>query len=159
MKLSRNLRSLAPLAVGLCALGMTVPASAQSAYYDPVRDVMVPVIERPSSPYGRSVQPAIPEPARPYRNTFQLVVRDGHLVTGPSAISVDHGSDVVLMIESQVPDVFQVEGYGLNVNLPAGQTVVLNFTAEAPGRFQYGLARSGRPLGVLEVGPPAPAGG
>ncbi len=135
------------LLAALCA----GPALAQSAYYDPVRDVMVPRVVPAPSPYDSHQQPA--DNYRAY-NSFHLQIGNGGLTGGPSTISVDHGSEVMMTVESRYDTALQIEGYDLKVNVPAGQQVVLKFTAEQPGRFDYRLAGSNRVLGVLEVGPP-----
>ena len=157
---SRNWRTLS-LAGAVAAAMSAAPAMAQSSYYDPVRDVMVPRVQSHQSPYqnpqqgqqvirvdptGNAYAPSLP-------STYALLIRNGQLVSGPNSITVEHGADVVMTIESQYDDSLRVDGYGLMVPLPAGQPVVLKFTAEQPGRFPYSLARSGQTLGVIEVGP------
>ncbi len=124
---------------------------AQGAYYDPVRDVMVPRVVPAPSPYDDNHEPTV---SYQTHNSFHLQIGNGGLVGGPSAISVDHGSEVLMTLESRYDTALQIEGYDLRVNVPAGQQVVLKFTAEQPGRFAYRLAGSNRSLGVLEVGPP-----
>lgn len=127
-------------------------AASEEPYYDPVQDVIVTPV-RSHSPY------LAPPLGRDPIQTFDLVVRGGQLIDGPSSITVDHGTLVSFVIDSDVADSLRLDGYDLGVQLIAGQPVLLKFTAEQPGRFTYRLARSGRAIGVMEVGPPRPKAG
>lgn len=141
----------APTAFALILLAAS-PSTllAQSSYYDPVRDVMVPVIDPPQSPYAQPSAASEPAPRQ-----YNLLIRNGWLTTGPTQISVDHGAEVLISAKSNVADLLMIDGYDIKLRLVAGQPVLLRFTAEAPGRFDYRLASSGRVIGVIEVGPPA----
>ena len=121
---------------------------ASQPYYDPARDVMVTPTQTISA-YPASI------PMTDV-NTFEFVVRRGQLAGGPASIVVDHGSEVTFVVDSDLADALRVDGYNLSVPLIAGQPVLVKFTAEQPGRFVYRLGRTGRELGVLEVGPPKP---
>ncbi len=147
IRMSRTRHPL--LAAGLIAAFAAAPLMAQSAYYDPVQDVMVPS-SVPSNDHLR------PNSVAPRASTYELVIRNGQLTHGPQAIVVDHGQDVLLAIDSEQGGALHIEGYDLNVALPAGQAVVLKFTAEQPGSFRFRLAGRAEPLGVLEVGPASP---
>ncbi|THD03275.1 hypothetical protein B1810_11975 [Panacagrimonas perspica] len=130
-----------------------VAASSAQPYYDRSRDVMVTPSQSGTVPYvGSSTRQA--GNAAP-ASTFELVVRNGRLVDGPAAIVVDHGSQVTMVVDSDSPEALRVDGYNLVAPVTAGQPLLLTFVAEQPGRFAYRLG-SGREIGVLEVGPPAP---
>ena len=123
-------------------------------YYDPVRDVMVTPSVSGAVPYTGSSLPAAPEaPA----STFEWVVRNGRLVEGPASIAVDHGSKVTMIVDSDVQSLLRIDGYNLAAPVMAGQPLLLSFVAEQPGRFAYRLGSGGQQIGVIEVGPPAPA--
>lgn len=147
MKIMKTRHTL--LAAGLIAAFAAGPLMAQSAYYDPVQDVMVPS----SAPSNEHLTP---DSYAPRASTYELVIRNGQLMQGPQAIVVEHGQDVILAIDSEHGGALQIEGYDLNVALPAGQAVVLKFKAEQPGSFRFRLAGRAEALGVLEVGPASP---
>ena len=85
-----------------------------------------------------------------------LIVRRGQLVQGPTRLVVAHGSKVTLAVDSDLADSLRIDGYNLATPVMPGQPVLLSFLAERPGRFAYRLGRTGREIGVLEVGPPRP---
>ena len=120
-------------------------------YYDARRDVMVtPSYANPL--WSRASGHRVAAPTA----SANLVVRRGHLVQGPTRLAVVHGSKVMLAVESDLADSLRVDGYDLAVPIRPGQPVLLSFLAERPGRFAYRLGRTGREIGVLEVGPPRP---
>ena len=149
--MKQNKRWPACAALMACLLASPWAAHSQSAYYDPVRDVMVPIIQKPRSAYAEA-EAAPPAPL--HQNQFRLLIRNGWLTTGPTQLTVAHGTPVTITAESNISDRLEIEGYGIAAVLPANQPVVLRFTAEAPGRFEYRLASTDRVIGVLEVGPP-----
>jgi hypothetical protein len=148
--------SSSPGAVGASgSASVTAPSSpaapAAGSYYDPVRDVMVTPSISGVVRGGVQSPPVVQGPA-----TFEFVVRNGQLLEGPQQITVDHGSEVTLIVDSNTPDALRVDGYNLVAPVVAGQPLMLTFTAEQPGRFTYRLDSSGRALGVIEVGPARP---
>jgi hypothetical protein len=60
-----------------------------------------------------------------------------------------------MIVDSDSPEALRVDGYNLVAPVTPGQPLLLTFVAEQPGRFAYRLG-SGREIGVIEVGPPAP---
>ena len=84
---------------------------------------------------------------------FEVVVRHGTVVEGPSNIVVTHGTPVTMVIDSDVSDVVRVDGYNYTVPAAPGEPGMLRFAAERPGRFAVRSLRTGQVLGVLEVGP------
>lgn len=124
-------------------------------YYDAARDVMV--TPRQSGTVRYIGGPASPRYAMApgVSSSFDLVVRNGRLVQGPASMSVDHGAEVTLVVDSNMADTLSIDGYNLVAPITAGQPMLLKFVAEQPGRFAYRLG-SGGPIGVLEVGPPQP---
>lgn len=125
-------------------------------YYDPERDVMVTPSMSGTVRYIGATPSQRLAMAHGLSSTFELFVRNGRLAEGPVSLAVDHGSEVTLIIDSNMPDMLHIDGYNLNAPIAAGQPMLLKFVAEQPGRFAYRLS-SGREIGVLEVGPPQPA--
>lgn len=138
----------------LALVGLLVSAAiqAQNSYYDPVEDVMVPIIIEPPPPYPAEKNSL---PQRPDQRSFSLKIRFGRVVSGPTELSVNHGADIILTLESQYATSVQIDGYELQLGLPAGHPVVLRFNAQRPGRFVIREANSTYAMAVLEVGPPA----
>lgn len=101
-------------------------------------------------------QPEAPAPAvSPVAaaQTFELVVQNKALVSGPQVISVLQGTSVTLRITVDHHDELHLHGYDLTLNLPTGQPAALSFVADQSGRFEYELHHSHVDLGVLEVQP------
>lgn len=79
--------------------------------------------------------------------TFQtrvinLIVRKGHLVGGPSRITIPQNQMIVLQIVSDTDDIFSILGLGKAVILQHGKMVVLSFLTTEPGTFSYALNNS-----------------
>jgi hypothetical protein len=125
-------------------------------YYDPARDVMVTPSQSGTVRYiGAPADPRYAMAQAP-DSTFEFVVRNGRLVDGPVQMTVDHGSEVTMVVDSNMADALRIDGYDLVAPIAPNQPMLLKFVAERPGRFAYRLS-SGREIGVLEVGPPQPA--
>lgn len=139
--------------------GAVIPRSAASRvarsntyvrpYYDARRDVVV----TPAYPAVHQKRVANPRVGTPTA-AAKLVVRRDQLAQGPSRIAVAHGSRVTLAVETDLADSLRVDGYNLAAPIMPGQPLLLTFLAERPGRFAYRLGRTGREIGVLEVGAP-----
>jgi plastocyanin len=84
---------------------------------------------------------------------FDLVVKDGKLVSGPAALNVRQGDQVTLRIQSNANDELHVHGYDLKMRIKAGDTATLQFAATRSGRFELELHRKHTRLGALEVYP------
>lgn len=145
--------SSSPGAVGSETRAAVVTGSNE-AYYDSARDVMVTPSLSGTRPYVGSSTGYGQANAAP-ASTFEFVVRNGRLIQGPTAITVDHGSQVTMIVDSDSTDALRVDGYNLVAPVVAGQPMLLTFLAEQPGRFSYRLG-SGREIGVIEVGPASP---
>ncbi|MCC2655813.1 MAG: hypothetical protein K0Q76_921 [Panacagrimonas sp.] len=125
-------------------------------YYDAERDVMVTPSQSGTVRYIGGAQDQRYAMAQRGDSTFELVVRNGRLAQGPASLAVEHGSEVTLIVDSNIPDTLRIDGYNLAAPIAANQPMLLKFVAEQPGRFAYRLS-TGREIGVLEVGPPQPA--
>lgn len=148
--------SPSPATVSGSAYASTPARSAPQPYYDPERDVMVTPSQSGTVRYTAAApgqRVAMPSGTS---STFDLVVRNGRLVQGPTSLAVDHGSEVTLVIDSNMSDTLTIDGYNLSAPVAPGQPMLLKFVAEQPGRFAYRLGSGGQ-IGVLEVGPPQPA--
>lgn len=132
-------------------------AGTVEPYYDAARDVMVTPSMSGTVPYVGSSRGYSNTHAAQPASTFELVLRNGRLVEGPVAIAVEHGSEVTMIVDSDVADALRIDGYNLVAPVVPGQPMLLTFVAEQPGRFAYRMG-SGREIGVIEVGPPRPAG-
>lgn len=84
---------------------------------------------------------------------FELVVKQGRLVSGPAVIQVKQGDEVRLVFLVDQADEIHLHGYDLSLSLLPGAPAELSFTADRAGRFEYELHKSHADLGVLEVHP------
>lgn len=138
------------------SMPQTVAAGTAQPYYDPAQDVIVTPSQSGTVPYVGSSRGY--STSAQTSSTFELVVRNGRLVEGPGQIAVDHGSQVTMIVDSDVAAQLRVDGYNLVAPVTPGQPMLLTFVAEQPGRFAYRLG-NGREIGVIEVGPPQPSAG
>lgn len=86
-------------------------------------------------------------------NSFDIVVKDGKLVSKRRILVVHRNDDVILRITTNAADQFHLHGYNILVNLAPGRTTTLRFKANLTGRFTYELHKADVELGALEVYP------
>lgn len=96
----------------------------------------------------------VPAPA-PAPVVFELEVRDGRVVAGPTTLTVQQGADVVLRVTADRAAELHLHGYDLPLKLAANVPGELKFVARHAGRFEFELHGSHRHggLGALEVLP------
>ena len=99
---------------------------------------------------SRSGAPAT-KPAKPPVPT--IVVRDGKPVGGVEELEFDSGETVRLTVRSDTPDELHVHGYDVEMELPAGRTVSVQFPATIEGIFEAELHESGEQIAELRVNP------
>lgn len=68
-----------------------------------------------------------------------LILQDGRLIGGPTALKLFQGEMVVFEIKSNRNELFTLSGYNKAVQLYKNQTVVLSFLTTLPGSFNYSL--------------------
>ncbi len=82
-----------------------------------------------------------------------IVVKNKELTSGPSIIHVKQGDTVILKITTDRTDEFHLHGYDEKIDLEAGVTANLSFTASLTGDYEYELEQSKLILGHLQVDP------
>lgn len=85
--------------------------------------------------------------------TFELVVRNRKLVSGPQTIQVTEGDNVDIRITVDEVEELHLHGYDKAVELEKDKPADLKFNANLTGRFPYELEASHTELGALEVLP------
>lgn len=85
--------------------------------------------------------------------TFDLLIKDKKLVSGPETIQVSQGDNVTISITCDTDEEFHLHGYNKAIDLTANKPSVLTFSADLTGRFEYELEGSSTQIGVLEVLP------
>lgn len=81
---------------------------------------------------------------------IEITVSDGQ-VQGPGSVSVEVGTEVELLVTSDVADHIHVHGYDIFQAVAAGETASLSFTADLPGTWEVELEDSGTHLVELQV--------
>jgi hypothetical protein len=94
----------------------------------------------------------------PGPKTFQIVLRDGGLVSTPAVFDAVEGDVVTLSMISNRPATVHVHEYEqqIVVNLAAGERAVSSFTADRAGRFAVhvmGIDLSHPEVAVIQVHP------
>ena len=105
----------------------------------------------PSAPVAPPPPAAVPSPPPPA--VFDLVIRRGQLVSGPTVIQVKKDDEVIIHITADTADELHLHGYDLHVKTRPGETATLQFSAARTGRFGYELHHGKSELGALEVYP------
>ncbi len=86
-------------------------------------------------------------------NTFELVIENNQLISGPEVLSVNKGAKVVINITSDAPEELHIHGYDESVMLEPNVPATLTFSADLSGRFPFELELSQTEIGILEVQP------
>lgn len=81
-----------------------------------------------------------------------MVVSDGQVQGGAPRRDVPVGTVVELTVTSDVADEVHVHGYEIKRPVGAGQTVVVEFTADIPGVFEVELEDHKIKVAELVVG-------
>lgn len=85
--------------------------------------------------------------------TFELVVKNKKLVSGPKTIKVNQGDEMTIKITSDEAEELHIHAYDNGVELKPGKQTTLTFTTSLSGRFPFELENSKTEIGVLEVQP------
>ena len=105
------------------------------------------------APMVKEAAPVIPVEVPRAEKSFDIVVKDGKLASGPESMKVSVGDQVTLRIQSNANDELHVHGYDLKLRIKAGELAMLQFAATRSGRFELELHRKHSAAGALEVYP------
>ena len=81
---------------------------------------------------------------------IEITVSGGQ-VQGPGSVTVDVGTQVELLVTSDVADHIHVHGYDIFQDVAAGETASLSFTADLPGTWEVELEDSRTHLLEVQV--------
>jgi hypothetical protein len=84
---------------------------------------------------------------------FELVIEGGALAAGPQRIQVPQGSAIEIKVSTDHADELHLHGYDLKLQLTAGESATLAFSADHSGRFGLELHHSHGEIATLEVMP------
>jgi hypothetical protein len=102
-----------------------------------------------SSPEPGSPTSAVP--AGPSARSINVSVRGGQVSGDTGRVEVPLGTPVTLSVNSDMTDELHLHGYDKEVQIPAGGTGSIDFTADIPGVFEVELHESGLALLQLQV--------
>lgn len=85
--------------------------------------------------------------------TFEIMIKDKKIVSGPETIKITEGDEVVIKITADEDEELHLHGYDKSVDLEKDKSAKLSFTANLTGRFPYELEKSKTDIGALEVSP------
>ncbi|MGZ4591769.1 MAG: cupredoxin domain-containing protein [Actinomycetes bacterium] len=118
-----------------CASGSAAPTTGSSASAQP--DVSS-TGSTSGSPSSKAVQ-------------ISVSVKDGKVSPATHRVKIAKGSQVRLIVTSDVDDEAHVHGYEIEKELMAGQPTTIEFTADQQGLFEVETHESGLQLLQLEV--------
>ena len=72
-------------------------------------------------------------------HNFDLVVMHGEVTSGSDTFVVKQGDSVTFNVGADIAGVFHVHGYDLRARVEAGGSGVIEFEADATGRFEIAL--------------------
>lgn len=103
-----------------------------------------------AAPAQTSETPAV---AATTTKTFDLVVENRAIISGPTTLSVNEGDTVTINITVDEDEELHLHGYDKSIELEKGVPGSLTFEATASGRFPFELEHSKTDLGAVEVAP------
>jgi heme/copper-type cytochrome/quinol oxidase subunit 2 len=80
-----------------------------------------------------------------------VAVKDGKVSPKTHRVKVALGSEVRILVSSDVDDAVHVHGYEIERELPAGQSATIEFTADQSGVFEVETHEKGLLLLQLQV--------
>lgn len=101
-------------------------------------------------PVGTTTDETTGETSGAQAERIEITVSGGE-VDGPGTVPLDPGTDVELIVTSDVDDHIHVHGYDIFQDVTAGGSATLTFTADIPGVFEVELEDSGTHLVELQV--------
>lgn len=111
-------------------------------------------VQAPQTTSTTTEQTTTPSPTPESKvKTFELVVENKKLVSGPETIKVNQGDELTIKITSDEAEEFHVHAYDNSVELEPGKQATLTFTANLSGRFPFELENSKTEIGAIEVQP------
>lgn len=84
---------------------------------------------------------------------FDLVVKDGKIVSGEGDIQVHQGDTVKLVVTNDSDNELHLHGYNIMTDLKANEPGTITFEASASGRFPFELEDTKQDLGAISVLP------
>ena len=105
-----------------------------------------------------SSQPSTSESAKPESTlppgvdrVVAVTVKNGKVTGDTGRVKVEQGSKVQIRVTSDVSDEVHLHGYDKMVDVKAGGTAKLTFTADIPGLFEVELESRAKQLTQLQV--------
>jgi hypothetical protein len=97
------------------------------------------------SPLASPSAPAVPQP------TFSILYEAGKVSGDTGRLRVKVGQKVTIRVTSDVADEVHLHGYDVSVDVAAGGSAVVAFTAKIPGVFALELEKLGKELAKVQV--------
>ena len=123
--------------------------SGCSADADPDTTAPAPAAAPPSA--MASAEPTAAPSPTPTGTVIEVGYAGGEVTGVGPRVEVPLGETVVFRMASDVVEEVHIHGYDLYVDLPAGGTGEVEFTADIPGSFELELHGSGQPITQLRV--------
>jgi hypothetical protein len=121
----------------------TVPATTVPATTVPA--TTVPATTVPATTVPATTVPALADVV------LEATVAGGRVAEGGGRQRVPLGSTVALLVTSDVDEEIHLHGYDVEIPVVAGETALLEFTADIPGVFEVELHGSGLRIWNLEI--------
>jgi hypothetical protein len=106
----------------------------------------------PTEPPATTTTTPVPPPPADATVTIRIAI-PSDAVPEVRRYSVRSGRKVELVVRAELADHVHLHGYDLIADVGPGRTGVIEFTADAPGRFEIELEERGLQIAELEVRP------
>jgi hypothetical protein len=84
-------------------------------------------------------------------HTLRVAYAGGQVTGDTGTVPVALGEQVRIEVTSDAAEEAHLHGYDEEVQVPAGGSAAIEFTADVPGEFELELHHSGAPLATLRV--------
>ena len=102
-------------------------------------------------PIGASTTVDVPGDVQAADLTIDIQFAGGEATVTPTDPAVTHGGLVEVNVTSDVDEEVHIHGYDLMLDVAAGETATVRFTADVIGKFEVELEKSATPLFELTV--------
>lgn len=133
------------------ALVAVLSACSTGTDPDAAAPAPAPSAAEPAASTAPTAAPTAAPSPTPTGTVIEVAFAGGEITGVGPRVEVPVGETVVFRMTSDVVEEVHIHGYDLYVDLPAGGTGEVEFTADIPGSFELELHGSGQPITQLRV--------
>jgi FtsP/CotA-like multicopper oxidase with cupredoxin domain len=100
-----------------------------------------------------ALKPSSKPAQQPALTTFNYVINNGQITSGPDTITLKQGDAVKIEVTSDTNDELHLHGYNKEIELEPNKPTSIDFNANLTGRFELELHKADKVIAQVEVQP------